>query len=173
MRFEKVSEEQYLKDSGNQYIWDGENYNYITSKSVDYSQIKLPKRSTRGSAGYDFFSPIDYCLKPGHTLLIATGIKASIDEDKVLFMLPRSGHGFKARIQLDNTIGVIDSDYYNNKKNEGHILIKITNDSNMGSVLTIENGSAFCQGIILPYFKMEDDESEEIRAGGIGSTDAK
>ena len=89
-----------------------------------YEKIKLPARATKGSAGYDFFSPIDFELKPGETLKIPTGIRVSMEEDWVLCIFPRSGLGFKYRLQMNNTVGVIDSDYYDSD-NEGHIFLKI------------------------------------------------
>ena len=74
-----------------------------------YDGIKLPKRATRGSAGYDFFSPVDFTLKPGETIKIPTGIRVFIEEDWVLNTFPRSGLGFKFRLQMNNTVGIIDS----------------------------------------------------------------
>jgi len=110
-----------------------------------------------------------YDLKPGETVKIPTGIRARIDDGWVLKIYPRSGLGFKFRLQLDNTIGVIDADYYNSD-NEGHIWIKITNDSKEDKTLTIKGGEAFAQGIIMQYFKTEDDNADGIRNGGFGST---
>src|SRR5690606_15181129 len=85
-----------------------------------YERIKMPKRATIGSAGYDFFSPLTFTLAPGETIKIPTGIRAFIEEGWVLKCYPRSGLGFKYRLQLNNTVGIIDSDYYDSD-NEGHI----------------------------------------------------
>ena len=137
-----------------------------------YDEIKLPKRSTTGSAGYDFYNNtgIDLTLVSRKTLKIPTGIRCNMDKDWVLMMFPRSGIGFKYRLQLDNTVGIIDSDYYCSD-NEGHIFLKITNDSKTVKMCDIEKGKAFAQGIFLPYGITEDDDATGIRNGGFGSTD--
>ena len=134
-----------------------------------YEKIKLPARATKGSAGYDFFSPIDFELKPGETLKIPTGIRVSMEEDWVLCIFPRSGLGFKYRLQMNNTVGVIDSDYYDSD-NEGHIFLKMTNDSNEGKTVTVSQGNGMAQGIFFQYGITEDDQAEEERNGGFGST---
>lgn len=137
-----------------------------------YDNIKLPKRATKGSAGYDFFAPMGYVIQAGGTVKIPTGIRVSLDTDKFLAVYPRSGLGFKYRLQLDNTVGIIDSDYYYSD-NEGHIFIKITNDSKEDKTITINQGDAFAQGIITQFFTTIDDEATELRNGGFGSTDKK
>ena len=134
-----------------------------------YDDIKLPKRATEGSAGYDFYSPVDIRLKPGQTAKIPTGIRARMDSDWVLMIFPRSGLGFKYRLQLNNTVGIIDSDYYNSD-NEGHIFIKITNDTNEGKTVDIPAGSGFAQGLFIPYGITVDDDTDAQRNGGFGST---
>lgn len=134
-----------------------------------YEKIKLPARATKGSAGYDFFSPIDFELKPGETLKIPTGIRVSMEEGWVLCIFPRSGLGFKYRLQMNNTVGVIDSDYYDSD-NEGHIFLKMTNDSNEGKTVTVSQGNGMAQGIFFQYGITEDDQAEEERNGGFGST---
>ena len=134
-----------------------------------YWDIKLPKRATTGSAGYDFYTPFGFTLKPGETIKIPTGIRAKMDENWVLKLYPRSGLGFKFRLQLNNTVGIIDSDYYNSD-NEGHIFAKITNDSNEEKVISLEKGAGFMQGIFLEYGITVDDEADGVRNGGFGST---
>lgn len=134
-----------------------------------YEEIKLPQRATKGSAGYDFFAPFDFRLAPGETIKIPTGIRARMDEGWVLHIYPRSGLGFKYRMQLNNTVGIIDSDYFHSD-NEGHIFIKLTNDSNEGKTLEVTKGSGFAQGIFLEYGITTDDEAEGVRNGGFGST---
>ncbi len=156
-QFYKVSKEQFFAD------FEGENAAAI------YEAIKLPKRATVGSAGYDFFAPIDITLAPGETAKIATGIRVRIDDGWVLKLYPRSGLGFKFRLQMNNTVGIIDSDYYNSD-NEGHIFAKITNDSNEGKTVTIRQGEGFMQGIFVEYGIIYDDEVTEKRNGGFGST---
>lgn len=156
-KFEKVSLERFRSDFG------GENADEV------YSEIKLPRRATTGSAGYDFFSTLSVVLAPGEEIKIPTGIRARIDEGWVLKIYPRSGLGFKFRLQLNNTVGIIDSDYYRSS-NEGHIFVKITNDSKTGAVLSLNKGDAFAQGIFLEYGITEDDDADGVRDGGFGST---
>ncbi len=134
-----------------------------------YEEIKLPKRATAFSAGYDIYTPFDFTLKPGETIKIPTGIRCRIDDDYALFLFPRSGLGFKFRLQLNNTVGVVDSDYYGSD-NEGHIFVKLTNDSNEGKTVNLKKGDAFSQGIFLQYGITEDDDAEGVRNGGFGST---
>lgn len=162
-KFEKVSKGQFLKDWLDTFGGDE------TAAELVYENLKLPKRATKGSAGYDFYSPLNFTLKPGETIKIPSGIRASMREDYVLMLFPRSGLGFKFRLQLNNTVGIIDSDYYYSD-NEGHIFIKLTNDSNEGKVLEQAAGTGFAQGIFLPFGITEDDDVTEIRNGGFGST---
>lgn len=135
-----------------------------------YDNLIMPKRATSGSAGYDFYTPMQIHLSAGETVKIPTGIRAEISEGWVLMCFPRSGLGFKYRMQLDNTVGIIDADYFK-AENEGHIMIKITNDSKEGKQLSINKGSGFAQGIFLPFGITCDDDAEAIRTGGFGSTD--
>lgn len=161
-KFMKVSIDQFKKDMID-FGLDNAKIEEI------YNQIELPKRATIASAGYDFKSPIDFTLKPGQTIKIPTGIKAYMPDDFVLMLYPRSGLGFKYRLQLNNTVGIIDSDYFH-ALNEGHIMVKLTNDTNENKVVEIKSGEGFCQGIFLEYGITIDDEVSEIRKGGFGST---
>ncbi len=136
-----------------------------------YEALKLPRRATRGSAGYDFFAPFAFSLSPGATVKIPTGIRVRMEEDWVLKLYPRSGLGFKFRLQMNNTVGIIDSDYFYSD-NEGHIFVKLTNDSNEGRLLTVEQGTGIVQGVFLEYGITVDDDAEGIRNGGFGSTTA-
>ena len=163
-QFEKVSFEEFLTDWQDTFGGDTESVRKI------YEGIKLPHRATKGSAGYDFYSPTEFVLKPGETIKIPTGIRASMNEDWVLMLFPRSGLGFKFRLQLNNTVGIIDSDYYNSD-NEGHIFAKITNDSNENKTVEIKSGAGFIQGLFVPFGITEDDDANEVRNGGFGSTD--
>lgn len=156
-KFEKVSLAQFLEGCKRP---DAEEI---------YGKIALPKRATKGSAGYDFFAPYDIDLNAGETAKIPTGIRVRIDEGWLLSLFPRSGLGFKFRLQLDNTVGIIDSDYFFSD-NEGHIFAKITNDSREGKALHIPAGAGFIQGVFTEYGITEDDEASEIRNGGFGST---
>lgn len=143
----------------------------LTEKEAEdlYHKIKFPQRATKGSAGYDFFTPISIKLKPGESVKIPTGIRVRMEEDWVLKLYPRSGLGFKFRLQLNNTVGIIDSDYYYSD-NEGHIFAKITNDSKEGKEVFIEQSGGFMQGIFLEYGITTDDDADGIRNGGFGST---
>lgn len=164
MRFEKVSYNQYVLASGGLYD--------DTELREEYDSIKIPKRATKKSAGYDFFAPKSFILEPGETIKFPSGIRVLLDDDKVLMCYPRSGLGFKYRLQLDNTTGVIDADY-SDSDNEGHIFFKITNDSRDNKTVMISQGEAFAQGIIMQYFMTEDDDVTATRNGGFGSTSNK
>ena len=163
-QFEKVSFDQFstaIKDE----------FGALSDAEIKmlYDAIQLPSRATSGSAGYDFKSPINFSLAPGSTIKIPTGIRVMIEEGWWLGCLPRSGLGFKYRLQLNNTMGVIDSDYYYSD-NEGHIFAKITNDSNENRVLNVNAGDGFVQAIFLPYGITYNDETSGTRNGGMGST---
>lgn len=134
-----------------------------------YETLKLPQRATAGSAGYDFFAPVDLVLAPGETIKIPTGVRVWMEQDWALKCYPRSGLGFKYRLQLNNTVGIIDSDYYNSD-NEGHIFAKLTNDSNEDKTVTVHAGEGFMQGIFVQYGITVDDEASAVRNGGFGST---
>jgi len=162
-KFERVSKERFLAD------WLDTFGGEEAQAAEVYEKLKLPKRATKGSAGYDFYSPLEFTLKPGETIKIPTGIRAFMREDYVLMLFPRSGLGFKYRLQLNNTVGIIDSDYYYSD-NEGHIFIKLTNDSNEGKELSVPMGQGFAQGIFLQFGITEDDDVTELRNGGFGST---
>lgn len=159
-KFEKVSLKQYLESVDSISVEEATNI---------YNDIKLPRRATRGSAGYDFYAPFDITLKPGETIKVPTGIRAFMDPNWVLAIFPRSGLGFKFRLQLNNTVGIIDSDYVNSD-NEGHIFVKITNDSNENKIVSVKKGEGLVQGIFFPYGITSDDDTTESRNGGFGST---
>ena len=166
--FEKVSYEQFCEAM--KEIFNTEYDNEIIK--LAYDTLALATRATSGSAGYDFQAPFSFTLAPGATLKVPTGIRVKIDEGWWLGCLPRSGLGFKYRMQLNNTMGVIDSDYYYSD-NEGHIFAKITNDSNEGKVLEIKAGDGFLQAIFIPYGITYSDSADGVRNGGMGSTDTK
>ena len=162
-KFQKVSWTQFLQD------WRSNSLdNEIQIQNI-YDDLQLPKRATTGSAGYDFYAPRDIELQPQETIKIPTGIRVMMMEGWVLQLFPRSSLGFKFRLQLDNTVGIIDSDYYHSE-NEGHIFIKVTNDSKDNKVVRIKAGEGFAQGIFLPFGITEDDDVQTIRNGGFGST---
>ena len=159
-KFLKVSYDQWIKDSP---------LSEVEAKRA-YDHIKLPVRSTEGSAGYDFFAPYDFEIPSGESLVISTGIRGRMEPDWVLCLFPRSGMGFRQGIRLANTVGVIDADYFF-ADNEGHILIKLLNPSE--KKLKVKHNSAFAQGIFFPFGVTYDDEAQGGRHGGFGSTDQK
>lgn len=164
-KFEKVSLKQFIEDLGKA------GKTLTKEEIVDmYKTIKLPKRATIGSAGYDFYAPFNFMLESGEEIKIPTGIRCHMDENWVLQCYPRSGLGFKYQAGLSNTVGIIDSDYYYSD-NEGHIQIKLVNRGNRS--FAIEAGCGFAQGIFTKYGITVDDEATEKRNGGFGSTTGK
>ena len=152
-KFELISEEQFEKD---------------LKEVCEYSDIEIPTRSTKHSAGYDFKSPISFTLNPGDSKKVPTGIKASMNEDEFLAIFVRSSMGFKYNIRLCNQVGIVDSDYYNNPDNEGHIFVKIQNEGK--EAITINKGDRFAQGIFMNFLITDDDVAFGDRTGGFGST---
>ena len=164
-KFHKVSLERFSKD------WRDTFGDGISEEEIlkIYSEIQLPKRATSGSAGYDFYMPETFVIAPLETLKIPTGIRVQMEPEWVLKCYPRSGLGFKFRLQLNNTVGIIDSDYFYSD-NEGHIFAKMTNDSKEGKTVELKKGTGFMQGIFLEYGITIDDDVTEKRNGGFGST---
>ena len=163
-KFYKVGIENFIKAMREEFP----SYTEDTIKEM-YEELSLPLRATKGSAGYDFFSPFSFTLAPNETIKIPTGIRVKMEEGWVLQLFPRSGLGFKYRLQMDNTVGIIDSDYFYSK-NEGHIFIKLTNDSTEGKAVEVAQGTGFAQGIFLEYGIAVDDNASGVRDGGLGST---
>ena len=156
-RFERVSKEQFIKDSSN----------LLGINIPDYEAVTIPKRATAGSAGYDFVCPFDLILKAGEMIKVPTGIRCFIESDYVLQIYPRSSLGFKYQICLANTVGIIDSDYYS-ADNEGHIIVALVNRGNKD--LEIKKGDRIVQGIFNQYFKADEEEVTAKRVGGLGSS---
>jgi dUTP pyrophosphatase len=152
--FEKISQEQWSEDANND--------------CCEYKDIKLPKRATSKSAGYDIFSTANLTLEMSEEALVPCGFKVYMQEDEVFKIFPRSGLGFKYFMRLANTIGIIDADYYNNVGNEGHCFVKIRNEGVRR--LEIHIGDAIAQGIFSKFLKADNDETTAVRSGGIGST---
>ena len=134
----------------------------------NYEDIILPKRSTKNSAGYDFYSLYDITIKPNERVVIPTGIKVCMNENAFLGIYIRSSLGFKYNIRMCNQVGIIDADYINNKDNEGHIFVCLQNESDKEVV--IKKGDRFAQGIFMSYLITDDDSATDTRNGGIGST---
>lgn len=163
-KFHKVSYEQFKEG------WT-DTFGEMADSQIKeiYDDIKLPKRATSGSAGYDFYAPITFSLKPRETVKIPTGIRVEMEENWVLKCYPRSSLGFKYRLQLNNTVGIIDSDYFYSD-NEGHIFAKLTNDTNEDKIAEIPKDTGFMQGIFVEYGITVDDDVTSVRNGGLGST---
>ena len=152
-KLEKISYEQFKKD--------------ISDDKELYASYLIPTRATETSAGYDFFAINEFTIAPKQIVKIPTGIKAKMNSNEVLLIVDKSGIGFKYNIRLINQIGVIDSDYYNNLKNEGHIYIGLQNEGN--ETVTFKQNQAFAQGIFINYLTCNDNVTTK-REGGLGST---
>ena len=151
--FEKVSIDEFSK---------------YYDKSL-YEEYLLPRRMTAHSAGYDFFAIEGFTIKPGEIKKIPTAIKAEMNHDEVLMIYIRSSLGFKYNLRLCNQVGIIDSDYYNNIDNEGHIFIAIQNEGK--ETITLKTNDRFAQGLFIKYLTVDDEkEIKNARTGGIGST---
>lgn len=154
MRFERVSFDEFCK------YFENEN-----AAAVAYKNIRLPQRGTPGSAGYDFYLPMNYCLGSIPTL-IPTGVRVFLDPGYFLMCVPRSGLGFKYGMRLRNTTGVIDEDFVFGAT-EGHILAKVSTEESV----SLHTGDRFMQGVLLKYGLTDDDSPlNGARVGGIGST---
>ena len=166
-KFHKVSFEQFSGD------WT-DAFGGVSADEARavYDGIRLPARATAGSAGYDFFTPVAVTVAPGESVKIPTGVRVEMEEGWVLSIFPRSSLGFKYRLQLNNTVGIIDSDYFYSD-NEGHMFAKITNDSNEEKTVEIKKGDGFMQGIFVEYGITVDDDVTDVRNGGFGSTTKK
>ena len=140
-KFHKVSKERFTADWIDTFAQSQEEAEKV------YEAIRLPKRATAGSAGYDFFAPAEFTLKPGETVKIPTGIRVEMQPEWVLKCYPRSGLGFKYRLQLNNTVGIIDSDYFYSD-NEGHIFVCLQNESDKEGYFKVN-----ITNIIKEYYK--------------------
>ena len=169
-KFSKVSFDQFVKDYKDTFDGTAHELNDEQIRDI-YDKIQLPKRATSGSAGYDVLTPVNFSLLQSETIKIPTGIRVEISDGWFCGAFPKSGLGFKYRAQLDNTIGIIDSDYYYSD-NEGHVFIKMTNDSKTPKMFVVNQGKSFCQLIFLPYGITIDDNATGIRNGGFGSTNS-
>ena len=156
-KFEKVSKEQFSKDAKD----------LLSIDLSDYDSIKIPARATEGSAGYDFVCPFDLTIKPGEMVKIPTGIRCYIEKNYVLQIYPRSSIGIKYQVSLANTVGIIDSDYYN-AINEGHIITALVNRGDKD--FEIKKGDRIVQGIFVEYHTADEEPVTTKRTGGFGSS---
>lgn len=152
------------------------------------STCKLPKRSTKNSAGYDFYAAEDIVI-PSHLIAffnrlqnplddnndivvkpfcIPTRVKAYMQDDEVLELYIRSSSPSKLGLVMANSVGIIDSDYYNNPDNEGHIGFLVYNLTT--KPIQINKGEKIGQGIFKKYLKVDYDNVIDERIGGYGST---
>lgn len=181
-QFSKVSYPVFRKDWLETFFEDERDYIDPVTKEVKlevdnivrkiYDNIKLPKRATMQSAGYDFYIPDGFTLKAGKNIKIPTGIRCEMYDGWVLMLYPRSGLGFKYGMSLLNTVGIIDGDFCESD-NEGNIFIKIENNSSISKDIRFETGDAFCQGVFVKFGITLDDDVDVKRNGGFGSTDSK
>ncbi len=141
---------------------------FKVAKGFENSSIILPKRQTKSSAGYDFYVASDTIIKAHSIALIPTGVKAYMESDEVLKLYVRSSMPLKKGLTLANNVGIIDSDYYENKDNDGHIMIQVMNFTDKD--ILIKKDERIAQGIFLKYLLADDDTTNEERTGGFGST---
>ena len=151
-KFEKVSIDEFSK--------------YYDKKL--YEEYDLPKRMTSHSAGYDFFAIEGFTIKPGEIKKIPTGYKATFGNDEMLMILVRSSMGFKYNVRMTNQVGIIESDYYNNIDNEGHMFVSLQNEGDRDFV--VKKGEGYAQGIFTKFLICDDDITTNERQGGLGST---
>ncbi|MBQ8081643.1 MAG: deoxyuridine 5'-triphosphate nucleotidohydrolase [Clostridia bacterium] len=165
--FEKVSYEQYRQDMRELFPDWPEERLYAA-----YDAIELPCRATAGSSGYDIRAPFAFALGAGEDICVPTGLRVRIQHGWWLMLIPRSGLGFRLYTRLANTVGNIDSDYYQ-ARNEGHIMIKLrveASEKNLPEPRRFEQGAAFCQGVFVPYGITLNADAAAERTGGFGST---
>lgn len=155
-KFEKVSFEEFKKEFGN-------------NKNL-YNSYNIPKRKTIYSAGYDFEAIEDFIIKPKESKKIPLGVKVTMNKGEMLMIVVRSSVGFKYNVRMQNQVGIIERDYYNNDSNEGHLFIKLQNEGN--SDFVVKKGQGIAQGIFVNFLTVDNEEKiETVRTGGIGSTD--
>ncbi len=143
-------------------------FEYISKYNDSILKTPLPKRRTTNSAGYDIRAIEDVIIPINKLILISTGIKSYMQEDEYLGIHIRSSLAIKYNIILLNSQGIIDSDYYNNPTNEGHIMLPFFN---MGKFnVLIKKFSRIAQGIFYKYLKTDNDVANKNRNGGFGST---
>lgn len=151
-KFEKVSIDEFSK--------------YYDKKL--YEEYDLPKRMTAYSAGYDFLAIEGFTIKPGEIKKIPTGYKATFGNDEMLMIFVRSSMGFKYNVRMTNQVGIIESDYYNNIDNEGHMFVSLQNEGDRDFV--VKKGEGYAQGIFTKFLICDDDITTNERQGGLGST---
>ena len=129
--------------------------------------IKLPTRATKGSAGYDFYSPISVDIEPMCSQMIWTDVCSKFEDDEVLLINVRSSMG-KQPVMIANTPGVIDPSYYGDPDNGGNIGIRLFNLGK--TIYTVHAGDRVAQGTFVQYLLTDDDDATAERLSGYGST---
>ena len=160
-KFEKISFDEFSKVFAKKFKSEAK-------MKEAYDSFNLPFRMTKESAGHDFETIVPFSIAPGEMKLIPTGIKCEIKLGQVLLLYPRSSTGIKKHLMLANTVGVIDSDYYNNSDNEGHIFLPLYNYGS--KIVKGEVGDRFVQGIITYFDAAYNSGIVMTREGGMGST---
>jgi len=130
-------------------------------------EIKLPTRATKYSSGYDFYSPVNVIIPPKEMVMIWTDVRAHMYYDNALLIMPRSSMG-KQPVMIANTIGNIDSDYWDNESTGGNIGFRLLNLGDTS--YEIKEGDRIGQGIFIKYGTVKDDNVTATRTGGFGST---
>ena len=142
------------------------------AKGFENAGINLPVRSTKNSAGYDIEAAEDVTIpafKLGQKpVLVKTGLKAYMQYDEVLILANRSSNPGKKGLILANSIGVVDSDYYGNPDNDGHIMFAFFNFKDED--IEIKKGERIGQGMFQKYLVTDNDIAGGERTGGFGST---
>ena len=142
------------------------------AKGFENAGINLPVRSTKNSAGYDIEAAEDVTIpsfKLGQKpVLVKTGLKAYMQSDEVLILANRSSNPGKKGLILANSIGVVDSDYYGNPDNDGHIMFAFFNFKDED--IEIKKGERIGQGMFQKYLVTDNDIAGGERTGGFGST---
>lgn len=154
--------------------------------------INLPVRKTKNSVGYDVEAAEDTVIpsiwknifgnfskfikgdkeyleiKP---TLVKTGLKSYFGEDEVLMLANRSSNPGKKGLILANSLGIIESDYYGNPDNDGHLMYAYYNFFPVD--ITIKKHDTIGQAYFQNFLKVDNDVAEGVRTGGFGSTDKK
>ena len=153
--FEKVSFKEFKK--------------YYGDNKLLYNSYNIPVRKTIDSAGYDFEAIDDFVIKKGESKVIPLGIKVNMNKGEMLMIVVRSSVGFKYNVRMQNQVGIIEKDYYNNLDNEGHLFIKLQNEGNEDFI--VKKGQGIAQGIFIKFLTVDDEqEVTTVRTGGLGST---
>ena len=142
------------------------------AKGFEDSQINIPVRKTKYSAGYDIEAAENKVIpsfkKGMNPTLVKTGLKAYMQEDEVMLLYNRSSNPKKKGLIMANSVGVIDKDYYGNPDNDGHFMFAFYNIKEED--ITIKKGEAIGQAIFQKYLVTDDDDARGERKGGFGST---